>query len=82
MARMVRLDAAGPVKIDAATWPRDEHGNPKTLWVCACGLSAKFPFCDGTHKCCREEQPDSIYRYDPATKAVVSCEPEKPADKA
>lgn len=31
MARMIRLEAAGPVKIDAATWPRDDQGNPKTL---------------------------------------------------
>ena len=71
MARMVRLDAAGPVKIDAATWPRDEHGNPKTLWVCACGLSAKFPFCDGAHKTTSKlEEAGFLYRYDSDGKVI------------
>ena len=24
----------------------------RTYWWCACGLSAKQPFCDGAHKAC------------------------------
>jgi len=67
MARLVRTEATGPIKID----PQD-----KPIFICACGLSAKFPFCDGTHKVCREEQAGTLYRYDPATKKVTSTTPD------
>ena len=72
MARTVRHEAVGPVKIDPATWPRDELGNLKNIWVCACGLSGTFPLCDGTHKTtCKHEEAGFEYVYDPVTKAVV-----------
>lgn len=58
MARLVQFEATGPIKVE----PSD-----KPLFVCACGLSRKFPFCDGTHKACRDEEAGKIYRYDPAT---------------
>jgi CDGSH-type Zn-finger protein len=77
MARLVKLSANGPVKIDPATWPRDEQGNLKNVWVCACGLSKTFPFCDATHKKCREEQAGCVYEYNAAGE-VVSCKPETP----
>ncbi|MBM4106683.1 MAG: CDGSH iron-sulfur domain-containing protein [Phycisphaerae bacterium] len=67
MARLVRTEATGPIKID----PQE-----KPIFICACGLSAKFPFCDGTHKVCREEQAGTLYRYDPATKTVTSTSPD------
>lgn len=55
MARMVRHEATGPIKIE----PQD-----KPVWVCACGLSATFPICDGTHKQgCRVEAPGTLYIY-------------------
>ena len=41
MARLVKLDATGPVKVE----PSD-----KPVFVCACGLSKMFPLCDGSHK--------------------------------
>lgn len=82
MPRLVRHDALGPIKIDPAAapgapgaWPRDEQGNLKAVWVCACGLSANYPFCDGAHKTCRAEAPDRIYRYDPATRQVIDDQP-------
>lgn len=72
MPRNVRHEATGPIKIDPATWPRDELGNLKNIWVCACGLSKTFPLCDGTHKTtCKLEQEGFEYVYNPVTLEVV-----------
>lgn len=90
MARHVRFEATSPIKFDpnlkpgdtppapnVFPWPRDEQGNLKVLSVCACGLSAKFPICDGGHKACRDsEEPGHVYRYDPVTRAVIEKKPE------
>lgn len=67
MPRIVRHTASDSIKIDPATWPRDAAGNLKNIWVCACGISKTFPFCDGSHKRCKDESPSSDYVYDPAT---------------
>lgn len=76
MARYVRLDAVGPFKIMPEQFPRDEQGNLKAMFVCACGLSRKMPFCDGTHKACRTaEREGMVYTYD-AGGNVVSERPE------
>jgi CDGSH-type Zn-finger protein len=37
-----RNSATGPIPVDV------EEG--KTYWWCACGLSKRQPFCDGSHK--------------------------------
>ena len=67
MARLIRTEATGPIRID----PQD-----KPVFICACGLSANFPFCDGTHKVCKSEEAGMLYRYDPETKQVVNTEPD------
>jgi CDGSH-type Zn-finger protein len=54
MPRLVRFHATGPIKIE----PQD-----KPIWVCACGLSKKFPFCDASHKACASESPAKTYVY-------------------
>ncbi len=66
MARLVRLEATGPVKIDPAEFAAK---NPpgKLIAICACGISKQFPLCDGSHKLTRDEAPGCCYRYDPET---------------
>jgi CDGSH-type Zn-finger protein len=57
MARIVRRTATEPARymIDG-----------KEQWLCRCGLSAKQPFCDGSHKLARGEDPGKLYWYDNA----------------
>lgn len=72
MPRLVRLTATDPIKLEPANFPRDEQGNLKPIFICACGLSQRMPFCDGTHKACRvSEQPGTLYIYDHERKNVV-----------
>lgn len=72
MPRLIRLEATTPMKIEPADFPRDEHGNLRKMSLCACGLSQKFPLCDGAHKrLCAEEKPGVLYVYDRARQCVV-----------
>lgn len=72
---MIKVDAKGPIKIDPANWPKDAAGNLKSIWICACGLSGTFPFCDGTHKGCAAEEEGVLYEYDPITKQPKRISP-------
>lgn len=74
MARLVRHERTEPVKIQPGDLPRDEQGNLKVISLCACGISARYPFCDGAHKSCRTEQPGKLYTYDEATRQVLRVE--------
>ncbi len=75
MARLVRLDATAPTKIEPAQFPRDDQGNLRPIFICACGLTQKPPFCDASHKLCREEEPGHVYRYEPTTNKVIEKKP-------
>jgi CDGSH-type Zn-finger protein len=35
-------------------------------YICRCGLSKNQPFCDGSHKLTRSEDPGKLYWYDDA----------------
>lgn len=73
MPRIVKLAATGPMKIE----PSD-----KPVWVCACGLSQRFPICDGSHKKCphNEPNPAAVYVYDDSRQQVVDARIDAPAD--
>ncbi len=65
MARLVRHESTGPIKIE----PQE-----KPIFVCACGISKTFPLCDGSHKKCREEAAGCVYQYDAQTQAAQKIE--------
>jgi CDGSH-type Zn-finger protein len=55
MARLVKRTASGPYQVQV--------GN-ETKYICGCGLSKSQPYCDGTHKTTRSEDPGKLYWYD------------------
>jgi CDGSH-type Zn-finger protein len=59
MGRLVDHDATGPRKLDES----DIDPEKGDIAVCQCGLSAEYPFCDGTHRQTRDEDEDTCYRY-------------------
>lgn len=72
MPRLVRLTETRPLKIE----PTD-----KAVFVCACGLSQKYPLCDGSHKSCvpNEPDPESLYVYDHDRRTIIEVRREEPA---
>jgi CDGSH-type Zn-finger protein len=63
MARICTLDKNGPYEI--------AEGTELPVYICACGLSKNKPFCDGSHKKTRDENPSDIYRYDDSGRTLV-----------
>jgi Uncharacterized conserved protein len=53
MARLVKLSGKGPIQVKAQ----------EEKWVCTCGLSNGFPFCDGSHKKTKDEAEGKLYIY-------------------
>ena len=53
MARMIRHEKNSPYEV--------AEGTELPLYICACGLSKNKPFCDGSHKKTRDENPTDVY---------------------
>lgn len=60
MARLVRHEATGPRKLDED----DIDPEKGDVAVCQCGLSAEYPFCDGSHRVTQTETEGELYKYE------------------
>ncbi len=55
MARLIKHTKTGPIEVKPSA---------ESAWICMCGLSRNYPFCDGHHKLARQqEQPGKVYTY-------------------
>lgn len=62
MARLIRLEATGPIEVK----PQE-----KSVWICACGLTQDGPHCDGSHTKARKEEAGKLYIYNKDATEVV-----------
>jgi CDGSH-type Zn-finger protein len=60
MVRQVRHEATEPAVLDA-----EDLGDDGKVYICRCGLSEEPPLCDGAHRRTNDEDPETVYRYDP-----------------
>jgi len=62
MARLVKFTKNKPLEIE---------GKDKTIFICQCGLSQNFPFCDGHHEKTQDEKEGKIYIYNEETRIEI-----------
>ncbi len=64
MARLIKHAAQGPQEV------KTQSGD--SVWVCMCGISNKYPLCDGSHKRTKDEEPNKTYVYDKENRTEVT----------
>jgi hypothetical protein len=68
LARLIRLTDTKPMKLDPATFPAG-----KMISLCTCGLSQKFPLCDGAHKVIATREVEGLIDvYDVSRTTVIA----------
>jgi CDGSH-type Zn-finger protein len=60
VSREITHDARGPRKIDESNID-EQKGD---IAICMCGLSAEYPFCDGSHRATEDEEDGTRYKYE------------------
>ncbi|MBI1374911.1 MAG: CDGSH iron-sulfur domain-containing protein [Phycisphaera sp.] len=64
MARLIKHTAVGPKEVPASD---------QSAWVCMCGLSKNYPFCDGSHKLARQQEAEGkTYLFDGDTATEIA----------
>ncbi|MGC8645610.1 MAG: CDGSH iron-sulfur domain-containing protein [Thermoplasmata archaeon] len=67
--RIVTHERTGPYRIKIKDVPGAEKIDDKSklleyeIHICGCGLSHDKPFCDGSHRITRDEDPAKLYAY-------------------
>ena len=65
MARIVKRLRNGPYQVLV---------DGRNTAFCGCGLSGTAPYCDGTHKVTKTEEPGKLYWYDSGRHRHVATE--------
>ncbi|MFB6069805.1 MAG: CDGSH iron-sulfur domain-containing protein [Halanaeroarchaeum sp.] len=60
MAREITHEATGPRYLTEDDLD-EEKGD---VAICMCGLSAEYPFCDGSHRATADEESGVRYKYE------------------
>jgi CDGSH-type Zn-finger protein len=59
VAREITHDAHGPEIVS-----EEDIGEKGDIAICMCGLSADYPFCDGSHNGTTDEEDGVTYKYE------------------
>ena len=59
VSREITHDATGPEIVS-----EEEIGEKGNIAICMCGLSANYPFCDGSHNATADEEDGKRYKYE------------------
>jgi CDGSH-type Zn-finger protein len=85
--RIVTHERTGPYKMKVRNLPGAEKLDPDSkvlelpIEFCGCGLSHDKPFCDGSHRITKDEDPSQIYVYSESKERVISGKFYKPESK-